>query len=87
MWPCPIPWASAATTPRLLLNVLKNRIDDLMVLLPKRDIFAVRFGLRQIFSKDSLHLEKICRKASRTIGEKSPIVSSAIPLSHPTLII
>ena len=39
-----------------------------------RDIFAVRFGLQQIFSKDSLYLEKIYCKASRTFGEKSLIV-------------
>jgi len=53
-----------------------------MVLFPKRDIFAVRFGLQQIFSKDSLYLEKIYCKASRTFGEKSLIVSSTTPFNH-----
>jgi hypothetical protein len=59
------------------------------VLLPKRDIFgpqaghsllfAESGGLQKFFSKDSLHLEKNCCKASETFGEKSLIVSSAIP--------
>ena len=37
----------------------------------ERDILAVCFGLRQFFSKDSLHLEKNYRKASQTFGQKS----------------
>jgi len=44
------------------------------IMFSKRDIFAVRFGLQQIFSKDSLYLEKIYCKSSRTFGEKSLIV-------------
>jgi len=39
-----------------------------------RDILAVRYGLQQIFSKDSLYLEKICCKSSRTFAQKSLIV-------------
>ena len=40
----------------------------------ERDILAVCFGLQQIFSKDSLYLEKIYCKSSQTFGQKSPNV-------------
>jgi hypothetical protein len=42
-----------------------------IILFSKRDIFTVRFGLQQIFSIDSLYLEKIYCKSSRTFGKKS----------------
>jgi hypothetical protein len=48
--------------------------DQLFTMSSARDIFAVCFGLRQKCSKDSLHLEHFCRKASQTFGEKSLIV-------------
>jgi hypothetical protein len=34
------------------------------IMFSERDILAVCFGLQQFFSKDSLHLEKNCCKAS-----------------------
>ena len=45
----------------------------------ERDILAVCFGLQQFFSKDSLHLEKNCCKASQTFGQKSLIVAKTYP--------
>ena len=52
---------------------------------PTRDICGRPLqSIKQIFSKDSLYLEKICCKSSRTFGEKSPIVSNIEYLSiHP----
>ena len=51
------------------------------MLFPKRDIFAVCFGLWQQFSKDSLYLENSYHKSSQTFGEKSLIVSSTTPFN------
>jgi 2-C-methyl-D-erythritol 4-phosphate cytidylyltransferase len=51
-------------------------------LFPKRDIFAVCFGLWQQCSKDSLHLEHSCHKSSQTFGKKSLNVSYTTPFNH-----
>jgi len=47
-----------------------------VIMCSTRDILAVRYGLQQIFSKDSLYLEKICCKPLRTFAQKSLIVSN-----------
>jgi len=47
----------------------------LTMFFPKRDIFAVGFGLRKICFKEALVFEQIFRKASPTFGKKSLNVS------------
>jgi len=49
------------------------RFMDTLKVFPKRDIFAVVYGLQQLFSKVSLvYLENNCRKALTTFGRKIP---------------
>ena len=52
------------------------------IIFSERDISAVCFGLQQICFIEALVYEQIYRKALRTFGKKSLIVSSTTLFSH-----